>query len=75
MVLEQHRNITKVGLPVRSLSGGKDAFVGWDGRTYLEALQAVNRIEVGEGDTRCRAEFRFEYQPDTLRTIGPIICQ
>lgn len=75
VLVDSEGQFLKVGLPVRSLSGGKDAFVGWDGRTYLEALQAVNRIEVGEGDTRCRAEFRFEYQPDTLRTIGPIICQ
>lgn len=65
------------GSRVRS-DHGEDAWVGYDGETYLEALQDRNRLRATAPDGRvCEARFehaRSERAGDGIARIGPVTC-
>jgi outer membrane usher protein len=59
------------------LNGSKDSagWVGYDGRLYLEGLQADNHLSLhGEGGD-CSVHFPYHAKADTLPEIGPLVCK
>jgi len=50
------------------------SWVGYDGRLYLEGLQAQNHLTIQDGDTQCALRFPYVYAPGTLPEIGPLVC-
>jgi len=49
--------------------------VGYDGRAYIENLDAVNVVTVQLPTGHCQAEFAYAPQANTQVVIGPRICQ
>src|SRR5690606_3422824 len=50
------------------------SWVGYDGRLYLEGLQAQNRLSIQDGAKQCTVQFPYVYAPDTLPEIGSLVC-
>lgn len=65
-----------VGSRVRLEGGsGEQAVVGYDGETYLDALQAHNRLRVVLPDERaCTVTFDYPAAPAAIPRIGPLTC-
>jgi outer membrane usher protein len=66
-------------LPVSSQvlrAGQATEYVGWDGITWMENLDASNPIQVTTPDGRtCRTELNIANgQPQALKTYGPLTC-
>ena len=64
-------------LPVGSrvhLDSGASAVVGYDGETYLDALQELNTVRVDTADGACSVRFAYPAGGGVPR-IGPLICQ
>jgi len=54
---------------------GTEAFVGYDGETYLDALQARNHLRVQSPEGRvCHVRFDYPTATDTIPRIGPLVC-
>ena len=54
---------------------GKRGVVGYDGMTFVEDLQALNRLTVRGKGVSCRAQFEYGAEPDRqLPTLGPFVC-
>ena len=61
---------------VGRLEGGKEPFVvGYDGRTFVQGLQALNTVVIDASGGECRATFPFVADQDTQVVIGPLTCQ
>lgn len=64
----------ELGRSGRSRSG--TAFeIGYDGRTWLEAIEEHDVLEVAGGPTPCRAEVEVPVRPGRRVTIGPVVCR
>jgi outer membrane usher protein len=68
-----------LSLPVGSRvqqEGIADSFavVGFDGETYLEAVQDQNRLRVITANNTCYAEFDYPKSKDPISYIGPLQC-
>jgi outer membrane usher protein len=51
------------------------AVVGYDGQTYLENLDAMNRIDVLRTEGRsCTIRFTWTQSTDGISVIGPLVC-
>lgn len=68
-------------LPIGSLvttSSGKNAYVGWDGLTYLEDVQGNNQLTVllPEGQ-RCHAQFTMEQETtkEEIPHVEALVCK
>lgn len=63
-----------VGALVRTVNG-QEAYVGWDGRVYLEHLRAENRlqVELPEGG-HCTVGFSLDTAQDEVALVGPLTC-
>nr|WP_208617297.1 fimbria/pilus outer membrane usher protein [Pantoea cypripedii] len=65
-------------LPVSSQvlrAGQATEYVGWDGITWMENLDASNPIQVTTPDGRtCRTELNIANGPQALKTYGPLTC-
>jgi outer membrane usher protein len=58
------------------LQGSGESFVvGYDGRAFIKNLSRQNTVTIDLETTPCSASFAFERKPDTLVTIGPVMCQ
>jgi outer membrane usher protein len=59
-----------------SVEGYNEPFVvGYDGRTFLQGLQAVNTVVVVDTGGECRATFPFAADQSAQVVIGPLTCQ
>lgn len=68
------------GQPLQAGLRGKTAsghgfVVGYDGRAFLEGLEANNIAIVELASGECRAEFAYAPQGDSQVSIGPVVCQ
>ena len=64
----------QVGLRGKTASG-RGFVVGYDGRAFLEGLEANNIATVELATGECRAEFAYAPQDDSQVSIGPVICK
>lgn len=51
-----------------------EAIVGYDGETYLDALQMHNRLRVRTPDGNCQVEFDYPAANDAIPRVGPLTC-
>jgi outer membrane usher protein len=56
-------------------AGGRGFVVGYDGRAFLEGLEANNTAIVELASGECRAEFAYAPQGDSQVSIGPVVCK
>jgi outer membrane usher protein len=56
-------------------ASGRGFVVGYDGRAFLEGLEANNIATVELATGECRAEFAYAPQGDSQVSIGPVICK
>lgn len=54
---------------------GRGFFVGYDGRAFIEGLEASNIAIVDLESGQCRAEFAYAPQGDGQVSIGPVVCK
>lgn len=50
-------------------------WVGYDGRLYVEGLQANNHILVRGDNVNCSVQFQYIAQADAIPEIGPLVCK
>lgn len=53
---------------------GAQAVVGYDGETYLDTLDARNRLRVQTPDGACATTFDYPAAGDAIPRIGPLTC-
>lgn len=64
-----------LGSRVWQVSGTKGAaVVGYDGETYLDTLQARNRLQVRTAKGLCYVEFDYPQEASAIPRIGPLPC-
>jgi outer membrane usher protein len=56
-------------------ASGRGFVVGYDGRAFLEGLEANNIATVELVSGECRAEFAYAPQGDNQVSIGPVVCR
>jgi outer membrane usher protein len=56
-------------------ASGRGFVVGYDGRAFLEGLEATNIATVELATGECRAEFAYAPQGDSQVSIGPVVCK
>ncbi len=56
-------------------ASGRGFVVGYDGRAFLEGLEANNIATVELATGECRAEFAYAPQGDSQVSIGPVACR
>jgi outer membrane usher protein len=56
-------------------AGGRRFIVGYDGRAFIDGLEANNIAIVELASGECRAEFAYAPQGDGQVSIGPVVCQ
>jgi outer membrane usher protein len=64
----------RAGLRGRTASG-KDFAVGYDGRAFIEGLEAQNTVTVALASGECRAEFAYTPRGKDQVLIGPVVCR
>ena len=66
----------EAGSMVHPLDGGNaDAFVGYDGEVYLDAVSPHNVLRVSTPDGTCTVTFDYPADPGPIPRIGPLACQ
>ncbi|WP_347556542.1 fimbria/pilus outer membrane usher protein [Robbsia sp. KACC 23696] len=74
-LIDENRLPLAPGLRVINLSTGKETIVGYDGQTFVDGLQASNRLRITDGQRSCEVRFDYARAPDgALQTIGPLVC-
>jgi outer membrane usher protein len=64
------------GSIVRPLDGGNaDAFVGYDGEVYLDAVAPHNVLRISTPGRTCTVTFDYPADPGPIPRIGPLACQ
>ncbi len=56
-------------------ASGRGFVVGYDGRAFIEGLEANNIAIVELASGECQAEFAYAPQGDGQVSIGPVVCQ
>jgi outer membrane usher protein len=64
----------RVGLRGKTASG-RGFVVGYDGRAFIEGLDANNIAIVELASGECRAEFAYAPQGNAQVSIGPVVCK
>lgn len=64
-----------LGSRVRLSGSETEAWVGYDGEAYLDALQARNVLQVETTAGNCRAEFDYPARAQGVPRIGPLKCR
>lgn len=63
-----------LGSRVRLSDSGTEAWVGYDGEAYLDALQTKNALQVETATGSCRVEFDYPADARGIPRIGPLKC-
>lgn len=64
-----------VGIPV-TVNDGTEAWVGWDGVVYIDALKPLNRLTATLFDgSSCKAVFPFAIGANAIGELGRIQCR
>jgi outer membrane usher protein len=64
----------QAGLRGKTASGNSFA-VGYDGRAFIEGLEAQNTVTVALLSGECHAEFSYAPQANGQPVIGPVVCR
>ena len=56
-------------------ASGKSFAVGYDGRAFIEGLEAQNTVTVALASGECRAEFAYAPRGNNQVLIGPVVCR
>jgi outer membrane usher protein len=56
-------------------ASGKSFAVGYDGRAFIEGLEAQNTVTVALAGGECHADFAYAPQGNGQAVIGPVVCQ
>ncbi|CAM5434781.1 Outer membrane usher protein OS=Eoetvoesiella caeni OX=645616 GN=DFR37_106145 PE=4 SV=1 [Eoetvoesiella caeni] len=73
----QHPDGRNVAMGAQAYLNGATQSAGWvgyDGRLYLEGLNADNQLIVRSEDTNCSVRFSYSAKADSLPEIGPLPC-
>lgn len=63
-----------LGSRVRLSDSETEAWVGYDGEAYLDALQTRNSLQVETTAGSCRVEFDYPADTQGIPRIGPLRC-
>ncbi len=65
----------EAGYTVKLVHSGKEFLIGYDGRSYIEGLAAINTAEIELSDRTCRATFPFASDSNVQVLISGVVCK